>query len=363
MKNHNGATALTGTGRGLTLALLSAAGFGTSGTFGAALLDTGWSPGAAVTVRVMLAALLLTVPALASLRGRHRAFFAGWRSIVAFGLLAVAGAQLAYYSAVQTLSVAVALLLEYAGVLLVVLWLWAREGQKPRPQTVLGAGFSVVGLILVLQVLSGASIDPVGVLWGLAAAVGLAGYFVVSAKADDALPPLALAWGGLIVGGATLGLAGIIGVLPFAASTSDVTLVDRQVSWLVPVAGMVLLAGVVAYGFGVLAARALGATVASFVGLTEVLFAVGVSFLLLGQQLAGVQLVGGLLVVVGIVLVQADQKGTTRHSAATPALEMLTHTQETHAQANSPRMSSAVMADGTVPSSPTTRAKRSRLRS
>lgn len=358
MKKHTDATALTGGGRGLTLALLSAAGFGTSGTFGASLLENGWSPGAAVTVRVLLAALLLTVPALFSLRGRYQALLTGWRSIVAFGLLAVAGAQLAYYSAVQTLSVAVALLLEYAGVLLVVLWLWAREGQRPRPQTVLGSGFAVVGLILVLQVLSGASIDAIGVLWGLAAAVGLAGYFVVSAKADDTLPPLALAWGGLLVGGALLGLAGLVGILPFAASTADVTLVDREVSWLVPVAGMVLLAGVVAYGFGVLAARALGATVASFVGLTEVLFAVLVAFLLLGQQLAGVQLFGGLLVVVGILLVQADQKGAARHAAATPALEMLTHHQE-----NNPLMSSAVIADGTTPSSPTTRAKRSRLRS
>jgi hypothetical protein len=41
--------------------------------------------------------------------------------------VAVAGCQLAYFNAVQSLSVAVALLIEYSGVLLVVGWLWLRH--------------------------------------------------------------------------------------------------------------------------------------------------------------------------------------------------------------------------------------------
>ena len=49
---------------GFALALLSAATFGTSGSFAASLIDAGWTPGSAVTARVLTAALLLTVPAL-----------------------------------------------------------------------------------------------------------------------------------------------------------------------------------------------------------------------------------------------------------------------------------------------------------
>ena len=52
------------------LALLSAATFGTSGTFASSLIEAGWSPAAAVTARISLAALLLTVPAVLQLRGR-----------------------------------------------------------------------------------------------------------------------------------------------------------------------------------------------------------------------------------------------------------------------------------------------------
>ena len=301
---------------GLGLGVLSAAAFGTSGSFGASLLDTGWTPGSAVAARVLLGALVLTVPAVLALRGRWADLRRGWPSVVAFGLLGVAGAQLAYFSAVQTLSVAVALLLEYSGALMVVVWMWARHGRRPSRLTLGGAGLAVAGLVLVLQVLSGASVDAVGVVWGLTAAVGLAGYFVVSAQTDDALPPLVLAWGGLLVGGAVLLVAGLVGVLSFEVSTADAVLRGTAVPWLVPVAGLGLVAAALCYATGVAAARRLGATVASFVGLTEVLFAVVLAWLLLSQELTPAQLLGAVLVVGGVVLVQGDE---ARRPAAAPA--------------------------------------------
>lgn len=294
-------------GTGLGLAVVSAATFGTSGAFAASLLDAGWTPGAAVTVRVVVAALVLTVPALLLLRGHLERLRRGSRTLLVYGVAAVAGAQLCYFNAVQHLSVAVALLLEYSGALLVVGWLWLRRGQRPGRLTVLGAGTAVLGLVLVLDLLGNVDVEPVGVLWGLGAAVGLAVYFVLSAGTDDALPPLVVAWGGLAVGGTALLLAAAVGVLPFTASRADVTLLDREVSWLVPVLGLSLVAAVVAYVAGIVAARLLGAKVASFVGLTEVLFAVLFAYLLLGQTLSLAQLAGGLLVLAGIALVRVDE--------------------------------------------------------
>ncbi len=46
---------------------------------------------------------------------------------------------------------------------------------------------------------------------------------------------------------------------------------------------------------------------ASFVGLTEVLFAVLFAWLLLGQVPAAVQFAGGVLVVAGVALVRIDE--------------------------------------------------------
>mgnify|MGYP001603435464 CR=1 FL=1 len=58
---------------GLLLVLLSAATFGTSGSFADSLLATGWTPGAAVTARICAAAVVLTAPALLLARGRWSA--------------------------------------------------------------------------------------------------------------------------------------------------------------------------------------------------------------------------------------------------------------------------------------------------
>src|SRR4051794_7704470 len=105
----------SGGGAGLAFALLSAATFGTSGAFAASLLNAGWTPGAAVTARVVTAAVVLTVPAILALRRARMALRSGARTITTYGLVAVAGCQLCYFNAVEHLSVAVALLLEYSG--------------------------------------------------------------------------------------------------------------------------------------------------------------------------------------------------------------------------------------------------------
>ena len=307
----------TAGGAGLALALLSAATFGTSGSFAASLIEAGWTPGAAVTARVVTAALVLTLPALVLLRGRTALLRRSSRTLLVYGVAAVAGAQLCFFMAIEHLSVAVALLLEYSGALLVVGYLWLRRGQRPRRLTLVGAAVAVLGLGLVLELVGNAELDPVGVLWGLGAAFGLATYFVLSAETEDVLPPLVVAWGGLAIGGVALAAAGAFGVLPLAAPRTDVLLLDTRVSWLVPILGLSVVAAAVAYVTGIVGARLLGAKVASFVGLTEVLFAVVFAWVLLDQSLAAVQLVGAALVVGGIALVRVDE---LRAPAAAPVL-------------------------------------------
>jgi drug/metabolite transporter (DMT)-like permease len=288
------------------LALFSAATFGTSGTFADSLMETGWSPGAVVTFRITLAALLLTVPALISLRGKWGMLRRAAPSVAAFGLIAVAGCQLFFFNAVEHLAVGVALLLEYLGILLVVVWMWLRHGHRPRRLTVVGGAAALLGLVLVLRPPTG-GIDPVGVLWGLLAACGLAFFFVLSSKSDDALPPLALAWAAMVVGSVTLIVLDVAHVVPFRTASRDVVLLDHRMSWVVPVVGLSLVAAAIAYAAGIAAARVLGAKLASFVGLTEVLFAVLIAWALLGQALGAVQIVGGIVVLVGIALVRADE--------------------------------------------------------
>ncbi|WP_027660635.1 EamA family transporter [Salinispora fenicalii] len=296
---------------GLLLAVLSALTFATSGTFARSLIDAGWSAEAAVVVRVGLAALVLTVPAVLALRGRWSILRRNAASIGAFGLLGVALAQVCFFNAVRYLPVGVALMLEYLAVVVVVGWMWLAHGQRPRRLTVAGSVVALAGLGLVLDLAGAGRLDPVGVLWGLGAAVGLAGYFVLAGRMDANLPSVVLASGGMAVGAGVLLLLGLVGVLPLRTYTGPVDFAGQRTSWLVPVAGLVLVAAVLAYLTGVASTRLLGARLASFVGLTEVMFAVLIAWLVLTELPTAVQLVGGALIVAGVALVRLDEPRET----------------------------------------------------
>ena len=295
-------------GRGVALAVASAATFGTSGTFGASLIDAGWSPAAAVTARITVSALVLTIPALIQLRGqwallRRR----GAGQMAAYGLIAVAGCQVCYFSAIARMPVGVALLLEYLGIIGVVGWLWVRHGQRPRRRTLAGTVAALAGLGLVLDLSGSARLSLSGVVFALLAAVGLATFFVLSAASTVPLPPIVLAWGGMCTGAIALGVVGAAGVLPMTAPARPVDFLGHQVSWLVPVLGLSLIAAVFAYVAAITATRLLGPKLASFIGLSEVLFAVLFAWILLGQLPSLMQFGGGVLILAGVILVRADE--------------------------------------------------------
>ncbi|MFL6003419.1 MAG: EamA family transporter, partial [Nocardioides sp.] len=192
-------------GAGLLLAVVSAVSFGLSGALARGLLDTGWTPGAVTLVRVGVAAAVLGPVGVVALRGRWSLLRRHARLVLVYGTLAVAGAQFCYFAAIQHMQVGPAILIEYTAPAAVVVWLWLRHGQRPGRLTVVGAALAAAGLVLVLDLVSGAELSPVGVLWALGAMVGCASHFVISAQDDDALPPLTLAGGGLVVGSVVLG--------------------------------------------------------------------------------------------------------------------------------------------------------------
>lgn len=293
---------------GLLIALISAATFGSSGPFAASLLATGWSPGAIVLARIGGAALVLLIPTVLALRGRWGLVRRNAGLLLAYGLVAVAGCQLAFFAAVDRLSVGVALLLEYLAPVLIVGWLWARHGHRPSRLTVVGVALAVIGLALVLDVFAGLTVDLVGVGFGLLAALGLMTFFLLSSRSGDALPPMALAGGGLVVGAVGLAVTAVIGVLPVAVSTEPVVLAGQSAPWWLSIGELIVVAAALAYVTGIAAARALGAKVASFVGLSEVLFAILFAWILVAQLPAPIQLLGGALIVGGVIAVRLGEE-------------------------------------------------------
>src|SRR3954466_6224126 len=101
----NDTTARPEVGIGLAFAVASAMAFGLSGSLARGLLDAGWSPGAVVLARLAIGALVVIPLAARALRGHWSALRANAWFLLAFGAVPVAGAQFAYFSAVQRMDV------------------------------------------------------------------------------------------------------------------------------------------------------------------------------------------------------------------------------------------------------------------
>ena len=306
-----------GTALGTALALLSALSFAISGAFAKALLDAGWSPGAAVTARIVGAAVVLVGPAVLIGRRELRHLPSAAWPIIGYGALGVAGAQLCYFMALDTMSVAVALLIENTAPVLLVLWAWVSGRRRPDWRVLVGTVVTMAGLVLVLD-LAGARLDPVGLAWAIGAALCNAGYFLISARAVAGVSSLTMTAGGIAVAALGIGAAALLGVLPIRVTTQPVLLAGATVAWWVPVAGLIGLSTILAYGSGLLAARRLGAQLASFIGLAEVVAAVAFAWLLTGESLVAVQLLGGAVMVAGVVAVRSGSLGGGSRSVRVP---------------------------------------------
>ncbi|RFA19096.1 EamA family transporter [Subtercola boreus] len=295
------------TSTGLVIAVLAAATFGASGAFIKPLLEAGWSPAAAVTVRALVGGVVLLPFAVFSLRGRWDALWrARWR-VLAMALVGVAGTQVVYFAAIQRIPVGTGILIEYMAPLLLVASVWAISRRRPKVVVLVGSGVALVGLVLVVSPGGGGSMDALGLVFALVAMVGCALYYVIAARPSDGLPAVALAGFGLVLGGVVLGLVGLTGVLPFTATFGEVSLFGGQAPWWLPLLIVGVVSTAIAYATSIAASEMLGSRLASFVGLLEVVAATFYAWLLLGEQLSVGQLVGGALILVGIGFVRSEK--------------------------------------------------------
>jgi len=290
---------------GIFVGLLAAFAFGAGGVVVKYLLDGGWTPVAAVIARVTITAVVLLVPGLIALKGDLRPLWRARWTVLIYGTLAVAGVQVAFYSAIQTIPVATTLLIEYLAPVALVALAWVRTRRRPASIVLLGALVAVIGLVLVVGP-GGGSLDPVGLVLAGLAMVGVATYYLLG-DPPEGLPPLALIAAGFVIGAAELWILAPTGLLPVAATFGDLPFIWGPAPWWVPVLIVALGATALAYVAGVAAITRLGSRLASFLGLTEVLFAAVIGWMLLGQALSTVQIVGGVLILGGIVLIRLEK--------------------------------------------------------
>ncbi len=314
---HRG-TASAGRGAlGIAMGLAAGLAFGAGGTIVKPLFAEGWSPGAAVFGRLLVAAVVLAIPALAAVRFDVRPILRAWRIVLAYAVLAVAGVQLAFYASIERIPVSIALLIEYLAPVALLLLAWGRTRRMPHRLVLVGAALAVGGLVLVIGPVGTVALDPVGIVLAAVAMIGVAFYYVVGERLPAAVPPVTLAWSGFVLGALALGLAGLVGVLPMHATFAEVDFFGMRTGWWVPLVTVGVVSTAFAYVAGITAITLLGTRVASFLGLGEVIFAGIIGWIVLGEAIAPLGLLGAALILAGIVLVRLEP------SAARPAPEPL----------------------------------------
>jgi len=294
---------------GLGFALLSALAFGGSGAFAKPLMVAGMSP-LHVTWLRLLGMVLILLPVAWHYRRLLRTH---WRLLIAYGVFPIAGVQALYFAAVSRIPVAIALLIEFLGPVLVLLWVSLVRRQPVAGSAILGVALAVLGLAGLLEVWDGLVLDPLGLLFAGGAAIAQASFFLLSDAAKDDVEPLALIAIGGVVGFLALSLIAQPWTLPWSILAGDITIAGVQTTAMVSVVWLGLIATALAYVTGVAAIRRLSAPVAGGVAYLEVVTAIVLAWLLLGEALSSVQLAGALVVITGAYLAQRATPSESPH--------------------------------------------------
>lgn len=228
--------------------------------------------------------------------------------IVVMGIVGVAGLQWTYFVAIDRLPIGVALLLEYTAPVLVALWVRFAMGRAVGPELWPALGLSLVGLALVGEVWEGLSLDGIGVIAGLGAAVCLATYFLVGDHTTAPRGPIHVMTWAFLIAAATLNVVWPITRLDGDVVTGSISLGGALDHLSAP--GWLLLAWIVVGGtvapfaLALFALRHLPATVVTTVSMTEPVGVTVLGWLWFDETLVPVQVLGGVIVLVGIALAQ-----------------------------------------------------------
>ncbi|MPZ71668.1 MAG: EamA family transporter [Nitriliruptorales bacterium] len=307
------------------MALGSAGLFSVNGTASKVVLEAGVSSVHLVELRSLGAALCLLALVAVVSPGTLRATRSEIGFLALYGVTGVALVQWFYFVAIARLPVAIALLLEYTAPLLVALWVRFVRHEEVRVRVWAALALSLAGLALVTKAWAGGTLDPLGVAAGLAAAVSLATYYLLSEHGLGQRDTLSLtAW--------TLGFSALLWsivqpwwTLPFDVLSSDVALpaslgAMSSPVWLV-VVGIVLLGTVAPFLLVLSAISELGATRVGLLGMAEPVGAGLAAWVVLGEVLDGPQLLGAAIVLAGIALAETARLRQPQHERQAPLPE------------------------------------------
>ncbi len=264
-------------------------------------------------IRSTGAALILLTFAFIKGRDQLRARRDELKDLILFGIIGVSAVTSFYFFAMKYLFVSVALIIEFTASIWIALYLRFVKKKHISPIMWLGIACAFSGLILVSQIWSSSSLNPIGVLVAFADAFALSYYFLTADRLSQTRSPLSLmTWG--------IGVAAIFWAIilpwwnfPFEYLTESYSLEGNLSGYNAPgwalILWIIIIGTVIPYLLTVTGIRELSAGTSSVIGMIEPIFAGVIAWVLLNEALSTIQLIGCAVVLLGIYL--ADKARAT----------------------------------------------------
>ncbi len=270
----------------------------------------------ACTALILLGITALRSPGALRVDRRELGFLA------LYGVTGIAMVQWLYFVALQRMPVGIALLFEYTAPLMVALWVRFVQKQPVKSRLWLGLALALAGLALVAQFWKGMTLDPIGLVSALGAGAALASYYLMGEHGQRDRDPISLM-------GFTFGFSAVLWAIvspwwtfPFARLVHTVALPGALPGgaplW-VMVLWIIVLGTVAPFLLVLFAVARLGAARVGLIGMLEPVSAGIIAWVLLGETLNTVQVIGSLIVLLGIVLAETARQSAHPSHPSRPA--------------------------------------------
>jgi drug/metabolite transporter (DMT)-like permease len=297
---------------GAVMYLVAAFLFALNGSVAKAQIEAGLSAAQVTEIRtlgcavLLLALIAITNPASLRVRRSEIPF------LLLFGVLAYAMTPFLFFLSVELLPVAIAALLAFLAPVLVALWLRFVKKEPVGKGIWVALALVVGGLLLVSQVWSGMTLNPLGVFYGLLTAAALAAYLLLGEEGARRRDVMSLAFWGFAIATVTWSILAPWWTFPWDLLSTTTSMFDGAVTG-IPVWSLVVLmiaVSVVPFVLVLMSLQRIGAQRGGILGTTEPLWAALIAFVLLGEIISPVQGLGGIIVLTGVIVAEfASQRG------------------------------------------------------
>ena len=304
---------------GAVMYLVAAFLFALNGSVAKAQIEAGLSPAEVTEVRTIGCALILLIYILIVNPGSLKVRRAEIPFLLLFGVLAYALTPFLFFLSVELLPVAIAALLAFLAPVLVALWLRYVKHEAVGWSIWLSLVLVVGGLILVSQVWSGMTLNPLGVFFGLLTAAALAAYLLLGEAGARRRDVMSLAFWGFAIATITWSILAPWWNFPWNLLTTTTSLFDGAVTG-IPVWSLVIVMiaiSVIPFVLVLMSLQRIGAQRGGILGTTEPLWAALLAFILLGEVLSPIQGLGGLVVLAGVIVAEFASQRALRAGALT----------------------------------------------